>query len=168
MTHRTAPLPVTSGPTWLLRLIDEAARQVACVRIGCTTCGATPFRKALWASAEAANPADPDLEIARQLAATTAAHPPETLRFVIHQLHRHAGEARFETLSRLFELSFAGQEHQGMRAHARSVAAQSLSNAYRNSPAFAAANRADRAARHAERLAAKAIRDAARRAERGD
>jgi hypothetical protein len=152
-----------AGPDWLTQLTGSAVTRGACLTINCTTCGATPFKQALWAQATAAAPLLPENEIAEQLATLPEDTSPDALRFVIDQLYKRVGEVEFGRLATSFADTPAGWEHRRMEAHAESVGRQRADNAYKNSPEYAEERRAERAARHAERLAAKAMRDAARR-----
>jgi hypothetical protein len=154
-----------SGPDWLGQLIGNAVERGACLTINCTTCGATPFRQALWGQATAATPRLPEDEIAEQLAALPEDTSPEAMRFVIDQLYKRVGKAGLERLARGFTDTPAGLECRRMQAHAEAIAQRREGNAYLNSSAYAEERRVGRAARHAERLAAKAVRDAVRRAE---
>lgn len=155
--------PTFEGPDWLAQLTNSAVTRGACLTINCTTCGASPFRQALWAQATAATPLLPENEVAEQLATLPADTVPEALRFVIDQLHKRVGQEGLDRLAKAFADTPAGDEYRRMQAHAATVARTRADNAYRNSPDYAEERRAERAAQHAERLAAKALRDAARR-----
>ena len=155
--------PTFEGPDWLAQLTSSALTRGACLTINCTTCGATPFKQALWAQATAATPLLPENEIAEQLATLPEDTSPEALRFVIDQLYKRVGQAGLDRLAKSFADTPAGWEYRRMQAHAKAIARQRADNTHLNSPEYAEERRAERAAQHAERLAAKAIRDAARR-----
>ncbi|WP_293676767.1 hypothetical protein [uncultured Phenylobacterium sp.] len=155
--------PTFKGADWLAQLTSSAVKRGACLTINCSTCGATPFKQALWAQATAVTPLLPEDELARQLATLPSDTAPEALRFVIDQLYKCVGQSGLDRLATSFADTPAGEEYRRMQAHAAAVARQRADNAHRNSPDYAEERRAERAAQHAERLAAKAMRDAARR-----
>lgn len=154
-----------TGDYWLASMIDTAVRTNCCLRVNCSTCESTPFRRALWAAAGFAAPLLPEEEIADQLAALPPAVSTEAIRLVIHELYRRVGSAGLDLLAKGFAETPAGEELNRMRAHSRSVGQRRDENAYQNSPAYGEQRKAERAAWHAERLAQRAARDAARRHE---
>ncbi len=161
--HGRTAIPSFTGEHWLAELFDWAERAPACARINCTTCGAAAFRNSLWASAGLASPRVPEEEIARQLAMLTAPATPEATRLVIYELYRRLGQDGLDRLALSFSGTTAAAEYARMHVHSRALAEQRRAAAYRNSPAYGEDRRAERAARHSERLAAKVVRDAARR-----
>jgi hypothetical protein len=61
-------IPPSRSANWLTEIMANARNRNACLTPNCTTCGALPFKKALWASAETASPGDAAQAIADQLA----------------------------------------------------------------------------------------------------
>jgi hypothetical protein len=170
MTGRghSAELGLITGDGWLSQLISDATLQGACLQWGCTTCGSQPFRKAMWASATAANRTRPDLAIAEQLQQLPQFLDPTALRLILCDLDWRLGDAALLELSSSFERSAAGDEYHRMRAHHAMVLRERQAVLERQSPTAIAARRADkrslRAEAHAERLERKKEKDAAWRA----
>jgi hypothetical protein len=165
--HSDRDLPTFGGEDWLAQLMTHALERGACVRMNCTTCGAMPFKKALWAGAEAAAPMLPADEIARQLSCQPHDTDEGGLRFVIYELYRHVGGEELAHMSGLFVSTKAGEQYQLMVEHDRSVALKRQRYAEMNDAAAVAVRRTaaktERAERHAERIATKLALDAARR-----
>lgn len=141
MAHASV-VDVETGEDWLRWLIVHGRQRDACMTWGCTTCGATPFRKALWNSAALAGPDDPAREIARQLTRYPAGADVRALRLVICDLNARADATAWERLRQIVARSFAGAELLRMQEHHEGVLAQRLAHALRSDPAYAAEQRA--------------------------
>ena len=119
--HSRAALPTPTGRHWLAALIDRATRRDYCMRTNCSTCGALPFRRALWAGAEHAAPLLPENEIADQLATLPADTSSEAMRLVIYDLYRRVGEAGVDRLAKTLADTPAGDEYRRMQAHFQTI-----------------------------------------------
>ena len=164
--HSRLAIPLFVGADWLSQLLGYAIEHRVCVRTSCTTCGAMPFRTALWEAAERADAKSPVDAVARQLSVLPTAHA-ESLRMVLHEMFRRVGRVELDRLSISFADSPAGLEYERMKAHAEGDALRRQQHADANDPekveAARARKKAERQDRHAKRLAAKAVRDAERR-----
>lgn len=133
-------LPVFYGKQWLVHLIDRAASVGACVRWGCTTCGAVAFRQSLLASAKSAVAGNDErailFEVARQIRSVPGtADQIAAMRFVIMLLHARAGDEMFEQqLLPFFTRAPAVREYRAMKAHHETVMARRREHELRNSP----------------------------------
>lgn len=165
--HYPGEFPAFQG-NWLPQRMNFAEVRGACVRINCSTCGATGFRRAMWIHAANASPQEPEQEVIRQLQLLAVSPPDEPLRLVLYELLCRLGTAGLERISPQFADGPAGATYRRMQAHAHLIETRRRENEYRNSPEFSAALKAERAARHAARIAEKAVRDARRRSATGE
>lgn len=151
----------------LASILTRADRERWCTRWGCTTCGAHDFRAAvldfLGQPTGLSSLAAADLlEAMRHLDPPVNSPAHEfLLRWVGQNLTEAAIQARLEGTE-------LGRLYRGMLTARDAAAARRREYAYRHSAEFVAQERArkaaERAVRHEERLAAKRIRDALRRA----
>ncbi|MBX3452713.1 MAG: hypothetical protein KF777_24470 [Planctomycetaceae bacterium] len=117
MAHATN-LESRSGPTWLRELLVEAVEMNVCVRRGCTTCGATSFRNAVWNSAGGPPTyAEARRCVADQLGTIETIVSPEAVRHLVMELHTRAGPEEFVGLLARFDASEAGAEYRRMLEH---------------------------------------------------
>jgi hypothetical protein len=154
-------IPTFTGDGWLRDLLENVAATNACVRWGCTTCGAEPFRNALVQSAQSTGGSSDGLcEIAGQLG-RVAVRPEhvDAVRFVIMFLNARASSTTFnEQLLPLFAGSPAATVHRTMLAHHENVMARRRSHEPRNDPTEIKRHRQQRADEARARLAERAQR----------
>lgn len=87
---------------------------------------------------------------------------PDALRLVLYEIYRHLGPVELDRLASTLAGAPARAEYLAMVEHSQVIADRRAATAYQNSPAYSEARKAERAKLHAQRLAAKALRDAAR------
>lgn len=151
---------------WLTEILASARDRNACMEPNCTTCGALPFRKALWASAEAASPEAAAKAVADQLEKLEPPFDVKRIRFVLWELNRTIGSKKMSELPEDFAKSYAGYIYRQMLEHEEGILARRKEHEFRNNPIEVERRRAEKKAqkgrRHRARLKAKAERDAAR------
>jgi hypothetical protein len=170
MGHDT-PLAICRGERWLAELIGEATAQNACVTWGCTTCSARAFRQALWASAEANAKGVLVEELAAKLGMLPLGIDTTVVRLVLCELNARITSQEMTRLAKLFEAGPAGAIYGAMAEHEAALHERRREHEALNDPIVAqrgGAKTAARAAAHAVRLAAKAVRDAERARPRGE
>ena len=153
-------IPVFTGDTWLAKLLEYAAASNACVRWGCTTCGAQPFQNALLQPAQSTRASDVLCEIAGQLGRVgVRAEHVDAMRFVIMFLYKKAPSITFDQqLLPLFAGSPAEGVYSAMRAHHENVAARRRAHELRNDPNEIKRRKQQRADERQVRLAERAER----------
>jgi hypothetical protein len=96
----------------------EAVEKNICVSRYCTTCGATPFKNAVWTSAGGpATDAEARRCMAEQLGTIETMVSPEAIRHLIMDLHTSASPEEFASLLARFDFSEAGAEYRRMVEH---------------------------------------------------
>lgn len=158
--HSQAQIPTPTGERWLCSLVELAVRRDCRLKTNCSTCGARPVLDAMQTDAAIAAPLLPYDEIVQQLATPPAGTSSDAIRLVIYALYRRLGrEAHYRLAAALRDVP-AGDELARMKAHCSAERDQRQINAFLNSPEYGAERWGGRASRHADRVAAKAIRDA--------
>ena len=133
-------LPTFSGDKWLADLVEHATRAGACMRWGCTTCGATAFRRALLESAKASPGQPPDQDIAHRIAnqcrdLDSSSEQVEAIRFVIMFLDAGLGQQRFQNeIVPIIAGSVVEREYLAMLAHHKKLAARRREHELQNDP----------------------------------
>jgi hypothetical protein len=159
-------IPTSRSANWLTEIMSRARDRNACMKPNCTTCGANPFRKALWASAEAVSPGDAAKAIADQLQKLEPPLDIEGVQFVLWELNRAIGPKEMSELAVGFATSRSGDVYRRMLAHEESIVAKRKEHELRNDPVeverWRAEKKAKKARQHSIRVAAKAERDARR------
>jgi hypothetical protein len=159
-------IPPSRSANWLAEIMASARDRNACLQPDCTTCGALPFRKTLWASAEAASLGRAAHAIADQL---TKLGPPidvKGIQFVLWELNRTIGRKEMSDLAVGFAKSHSGDVYRRMLEHEEGILAKRKEHELRNDPIEVerrrAEKKAEKARQHSARLAAKAERDSKR------
>ncbi|HUU25096.1 MAG TPA: hypothetical protein VMW68_05970 [Methyloceanibacter sp.] len=161
-------------PNWIAAFLEGAATANLCTRIHCTTCGAIDFRRGLIRKANDAQGTDVPAwnDSLAEGTAEGLAHLPadliqthvEALRLVFFELWSNLGDAAFKRIveARVRETP-AGSVLQTMQEHYAQVELSRRAEAERCDPAISQKRResrkAEKAAAHAARLAAKLERD---------
>ena len=150
----------------LPELIDAAVRKKMCVRIGCTTCGALSFRKALGVRLDGAisRPMDKEqaISLCRELAMVASIpRGEEAVRMMIYELCNALYPEDLDEI--LTPETWAGSILSAMRKHYSRVQAEINAREKFESPEAALkrreTKRAARAEAHRKRLEAKKERD---------
>jgi len=162
--HSSDEIPPSVSANWLCEIIFRTRSMRACMKPNCTTCGATPFRKALWSSAAAVSPDGAAQAIVDQLSNLAPPLDVEAVQFVLWDLDRAIGSARISGFSSHFASSPAGEVYRRMLAHEERIRARRREHELRNDPAEVERRRGEKkhekAQLHQLRLVAKALRDA--------
>jgi hypothetical protein len=164
--HGPEEIQPSRSANWLAEIMSRARDKNTCMQPNCTTCGAIPFRKALWASAETVSPGRAAKAIADQLQKLEPPLDVEGIQFVLWELNRTIGPREMSELAQGFNTSHSGDVYRRMLAHEESIAAKRKEHELRNDPVEVerrrAEKKAEKAQQHSIRLAAKAERDARR------
>lgn len=159
-------IPPSRSASWLTEIMLRARGSNACMEPNCTTCGAIPFRWALWASAETVSPGGAAKAIADQLQKLEPPLDVEGVQFVLWELNRAVGPKEMSELAEGFNTSHSGDVYRRMLAREESIAEKRKVHELRNDPGEVerrtAEKKAKKAQQHSIRLAAKAERDAGR------
>lgn len=164
--HGPEEIPPSRSANWLAEIMARARDLNACMRPNCTTCGAIPFRTAVWASAEASSPGRAAKAIADQLEKLEPPLDVEGVQFVLWELDRAIGPNEMSELAQCFATSYSGDVYRRMLAHEEGVRAKRREHELRNDMVEVERRReekkAEKARQHRIRLAAKTERDAGR------
>lgn len=166
-------LTLLMDATWLQRYVEDAIERGLCTQIHCTTCGATEFRRGLWAAIGGKSKGDlgPVFGNATALAQLmvglekkdgyTYAYE-KAVRLMLFEiwpfLGREEGESELESM---LDGTWAGEVLARMKAHWTTRRESQRAHAEREANALRRreARKRQKATQHAARLAAKVKRD---------